>query len=67
VHVCAGPWAPPIIGNLPSIYAMGMHEYLLQCLGKYGKLFKVGRGRGACVLARQHSSPAWRRMQRPVC
>lgn len=37
----AGPFAPPVLGNLIAISRMDLIAFIDHCRQKYGKLFKV--------------------------
>jgi hypothetical protein len=39
--VCPGPFAPPVLGNLPAIARMDLIGFLDHCRQQYGSIFKV--------------------------
>ncbi|KAI8476255.1 MAG: cytochrome P450, CYP711 clan [Monoraphidium minutum] len=39
-----GPFAPPVIGNLPGVIKYGFHVYLDMCRRRYGRIFKIYLG-----------------------
>ena len=39
--VCPGPFAPPVLGNLPAIARIDPIAFIDHCRHKYGSLFKV--------------------------
>lgn len=38
---CLGPFAPPVLGNLPAIARMDLIGFIDHCRHKYGSIFKV--------------------------
>lgn len=47
-----GPWSLPLIGDLHPMVTQGIHDYFLECQGRYGKLFKVYMGSRPLVVSR---------------
>lgn len=46
-----GPFAPPVLGNLPGIAAHELHGFLERCRARHGQLFKmyIGSSMVVCV------------------
>lgn len=62
-----GPFGRPLIGNLPEVKELGMHEYCRQCSIKYGGVFKIWMGRTPWVCLADASIARyshWKRAQR---